>query len=55
MFEDIKTFMNENDFDIDDINNEYYKNNNNVNKNKNICYNNIEVKELYEAEEIIEK
>ena len=54
MFEDIKTFMNENDFDIDDINNEYFKNNN-MNKNKNLSYNNIEAKELYEAEEIIEK
>ena len=28
MFEDIKSFMNENDFDIEDIYNEYYKYNN---------------------------
>ena len=52
LFEDIKTFIHENESDFDQIVDEYNKE---MNKSKSVSYNEIEIKELSEAEQIIEK
>ena len=53
MFEDIKLFMKQNEDDfIEELTNEFNGDNN---KNKSITYNTIEIKELSDAEQIIEK
>ena len=52
LFEDIKAFIHENESDFDQIVDEYNKE---INKNKSMTFNGIEIKEVSELEQIIEK
>jgi hypothetical protein len=52
LFEDIKTFIHENEYEFDQLVDEYNKE---INRSKSMTFNGIEIKEVSELEQIIEK